>query len=282
MPPLRHKDNKNNGKSHSDTKNRKYKKKSNPDEPGVQKVKSALRQTRRLLAKDNIAADVRIASERRLKSLEADLANAEIRKKERKMAMRYHKIKFFDKQKVNRKIAQTKRALEAPELDKKERKKLHKELLSHRVDLNYILNHPKLDKYIALYPSSESNDDRTDKLREERRLLVRQAMERGEMDAEPENRSTSRNDQVEELDGGESADLGVSDGDDNDETEGEEEEPKPSKLPSKRHHVSANTASKSEKHKKQKSEEKPKKSKSTSSTLQQQLVSVKDDDFFDA
>ncbi|CCO30201.1 rRNA-processing protein EFG1 OS=Coprinopsis cinerea (strain Okayama-7 / 130 / ATCC MYA-4618 / FGSC 9003) GN=EFG1 PE=3 SV=1 [Rhizoctonia solani AG-1 IB] len=280
MPPVHHKDNKRNGKIRSDTKNRNFKKKSNPDEPGVQKVKSALRQTRRLLAKDNLAADVRIASERRLKSLEADLAKAEIRKKERKIAMRYHKIKFFDKQKVTRKIAQAKRALETPELDKKERKKLQKELLSHRVDLNYILNHPKLDKYIALYPSSESNDDQTDKLREERRLLVRQAMERGEMDAEPENRSPSGNDQAEELDRGASADLGVSDDDDDDGTEGEEE-PKPSKVPSKRHHVSANTVSKSEKHKKQKSEEKPKKSKSNSSVLQQQLVSVKDDDFFD-
>jgi hypothetical protein len=51
MPPVRHKDNKRNGKIRSDTKNRNFKKKSNPDEPGVQKVKSALRQTRRLLAK---------------------------------------------------------------------------------------------------------------------------------------------------------------------------------------------------------------------------------------
>ncbi|KAF8678900.1 rRNA-processing protein Efg1 [Rhizoctonia solani] len=285
MPPLRHRNIKRNGKSDSENKARKYNKKSNPDEPGVQKVKSAIRQTRRLLAKESLAADVRIASERRLKSLEGDLAKAEMRRKERKMAMRYHKIKFFDKQKVNRKIAQTKRALEAPDLDKKERKKLQKELLSHRVDLNYILNHPKLDKYIGLYPSSESNDDRTDKLREERRLLVRQAMERGEMDAEPENRRSNGNGQVEELDGGGSAELGASDDDDDDDdsgTDGEGGEPKPSKAPSNRHRVSANTASKSEKPKKPKLQEKPKKSKSAPLAFQQQLVSVKDDDFFDA
>ncbi|CAE6502328.1 unnamed protein product [Rhizoctonia solani] len=268
MPPLRHRDNKSKkGKHHSDAKDRKYKKKSNPDEPSIQKVKSAIRQTRRLLAKDNLAADIRIQSERRLKSLETDLAKAEIRKKERTMAVRYHKIKFFDKRKVTRKIGQVKRALEGSELDKKERKKLQKELLSHRVDLNYILNYPKLDKYIALYPSSESNDDQTDKLREERRLLVREAMERGEMDAEPEIRGD--NEQGQEPDGGESAALGGLDNDD--ETE-EEEEPKPSKVVPKRHPVPAITASKSEK---------PKRSKLTSSAPQQQLVSVKDDDFFD-
>ncbi|KAJ1306035.1 hypothetical protein OPQ81_010748 [Rhizoctonia solani] len=282
MPPIRHKDSKSkNLKHHSDTKDRKYKKRPKPDEPGIQKIKSALRQTHRLLRKENLAADVRIASERRLKSLEADLAKAEIRKKERTMAVRYHKIKFFDKRKVTRKINQTKRALEAPGLDKKERKKLQKELLSHRVDLNYILNYPKLDKYIALYPSSESSDDQTVKLREERRLFVRQAMERGEMDAEPEIRNTSGNDQGQEPDEGESAELGRSDDDDDDEIE-EEEEPKPSKVAPKRHAAPVITAPKSDKPKKSKSEENPKKSKSTLSAPQQQLVSVKDDDFFDA
>jgi hypothetical protein len=81
--------------------------------PGVQKVKAALRQTRRLLAKagpvnvrpsyflnlwllqDGITADVRVAAERKLKAQEADLRRAEIAKKERTMATRYHKVKFF-------------------------------------------------------------------------------------------------------------------------------------------------------------------------------------------
>ncbi|KAL5638330.1 hypothetical protein ACGC1H_005120 [Rhizoctonia solani] len=92
MPPLRHRDSKSrNSKHYSDTKNRIYRRESNPDEPGIQKIKSAVRQTHRLLAKDNLAADVRVASERKLKSLEADLVRAEIRKKERAIAVRYHK-----------------------------------------------------------------------------------------------------------------------------------------------------------------------------------------------
>jgi hypothetical protein len=63
--------------------------------PGVQKIKSSLRQTRRLLAKESLAADVRVETERRLKALETDLARAETARKERTYAMKYHKVKFF-------------------------------------------------------------------------------------------------------------------------------------------------------------------------------------------
>lgn len=41
-----------------------------------------------------MAADVRVTTERRLKSLEADLAKAELAKVERTMATRYHKVRI--------------------------------------------------------------------------------------------------------------------------------------------------------------------------------------------
>jgi len=80
--------------------------------PGVSKIKAALRQTRRLLAKvralirrknlhalrtqqEGLRADVRIEAERKLKALEADLAAGERANKERALATRYHKVKFF-------------------------------------------------------------------------------------------------------------------------------------------------------------------------------------------
>jgi hypothetical protein len=62
---------------------------------GVQKLKAALRQTRRLLAKDNLAADARVVAERKLKAQEAELAAAQTARTERAMAVRYHKVKFF-------------------------------------------------------------------------------------------------------------------------------------------------------------------------------------------
>ncbi|KAG8734151.1 18S rRNA maturation protein [Ceratobasidium sp. 414] len=273
MPPSRTRDSNAKDKHSAEGKRERYRKKSNPDEPGVQKLKSSLRQTRRLLAKDDLAPDVRIQTERRLKSLEADLAKAEIRRKERSMAVRYHKLfrltdvtELPDKRKVTRKIDQTKRALEAPELEKKERKKLQRALLGHRVDLNYILNYPKLAKYVSLYPSTTTGDadtTETDRLREERRAAVRQAMERGEMDAEPEMMKKAASGTDEEQDD-------KQEGSD----EESEEEPAPVKPTSKSHRST----------KPRNDEPKPREKKSKSrptSAPAQQIVNVQDDDFFD-
>ncbi|KAI0629524.1 hypothetical protein C8Q77DRAFT_1140736 [Trametes polyzona] len=169
--------------------------------PGVQKIKAALRQTRRLLAKDTLAADVRVATERRLKSLEADLAKAERARLERTMATRYHKIKFFERQKVVRKLHQTKRKLASEEGPGDDREELEARLAELRVDLNYILHYPKTKKYISLFPpevrqakgqsaaetarqAKEKSD--TDKQREEIRTWMREQMDGGALSWEPE------------------------------------------------------------------------------------------------
>ncbi|KAF5355094.1 hypothetical protein D9756_005578 [Leucocoprinus leucothites] len=168
--------------------------------PGVSKIKSSLRQTRRLLAKDKLAADVRVETERRLKALETELAQAELANKERTIAARYHKVKFFERQKVTRKIAQTKKQLSS-ESSESSRKKLTKALNDLRVDLNYILHYPKLKKYISLFPpevrqdgarSAPSSEDaaKTAHAREEVRSWVRSCMEKGDLPTEPELQQT--------------------------------------------------------------------------------------------
>ncbi|KAJ7672114.1 hypothetical protein B0H17DRAFT_1084491 [Mycena rosella] len=153
--------------------------------PGVQKLKSSLRQTRRLLAKDNLAADVRVETERRLKALEADLEAAELGKKERTLAVRYHKVKFFERQKVVRKLNQTKKKIAAADAAA-----LQATLLELRVDLNYILHYPKTKKYVSLFPpelrKGETQELASDAGREEVRAWVRAQMASGELSAEPE------------------------------------------------------------------------------------------------
>ena len=125
MPPLREQDpghiskaSTSNPKLSSGRRHRKKVEKAPNGVPGVQKIKAALRQAQRLLAKvsamfvwlfsgtsdkfqDNLAANLRVETERRLKALEADLQAAELTKKERTLAMRYHKIKFFGVQHSN-------------------------------------------------------------------------------------------------------------------------------------------------------------------------------------
>ncbi|KAH7928720.1 hypothetical protein BV22DRAFT_1030482 [Leucogyrophana mollusca] len=167
--------------------------------PGVQKLKASLRQTRRLLAKENLGADVRVETERRLKALEADLARAEEAKKERTFAVRYHKVKFFERQKVSRKINQAKRGLSSAE--GKEKKKLERTLRELRIDLNYILHFPKSKKYISLFPpearkveanssdpgpsTSNTKLDDNDQ-RNQLRAWIREQMDGGELSGEPE------------------------------------------------------------------------------------------------
>ncbi|TBU52378.1 hypothetical protein BD310DRAFT_940418 [Dichomitus squalens] len=58
-----------------------------------------------------LAADVRVATEHRLKSLEADLTKAEQAHIEHTIAARYHKVKLLERQKLLRKTTQVKRQL---------------------------------------------------------------------------------------------------------------------------------------------------------------------------
>ncbi|KAF8911563.1 hypothetical protein CPB84DRAFT_1671941 [Gymnopilus junonius] len=203
MPPSRTRDNQKNGEASTskvESKPRRHRHRSAPEQtttaPGVQKVKAALRQTRRLLAQDNLAADVRVETERRLKGLEVELQQAETSKKERAFAVRYHKVKFFERQKVTRKLTRAKKALEST-VDASEKKKLSTELHDLRVDLNYIQHYPKTKKYISLFPpevrkgekvsvASQADTERTNKEREELRKWIREQMEQGDLPGEPE------------------------------------------------------------------------------------------------
>jgi len=153
----------------------------------VSKLKAQLRQTRRLLAKDDLAADVRVETERRLKSLQKDLEKAETASKERALAVRYHKVKFFERQKLLRRINQAKKQTPIDE----------DQLFALRVDLNYVLNYPKLRKYVALFPPAadegstlstgeNAGETETDAAREEVRALIRGQMEKGEIPRTPE------------------------------------------------------------------------------------------------
>ncbi|KAI9441756.1 hypothetical protein H4582DRAFT_2073894 [Lactarius indigo] len=200
MAPIRSKDSQNEDASTSNqgrTKSRKHKRMQNEDAPvGVSKIKSALRQTRRLLAKEGLAADVRVESERKLKALETDLVAAEKANKERALATRYHKVKFFDRQKLIRKIKQTKRRLEEDGVPSKVRKALGAELFELRVDPKLCSGWKSTSRFslpmcgrqdgatapVHSVGSSSATDDKRETLRE----WVRGQMRAGKMASEPE------------------------------------------------------------------------------------------------
>lgn len=128
-----------------------------PGDVGISKIKASLRQTKRLLAKENLAPDVRQEAERRLISLEEDLEARQSSEHDRKNAERYHKVRFFERQKLVRQIKKVKKAMAAGTKDG-ERDSLDAKLHEKRVLLNYVLVsrtvHPMSSLSLALLPAA--------------------------------------------------------------------------------------------------------------------------------
>ncbi|KIY46097.1 hypothetical protein FISHEDRAFT_27192, partial [Fistulina hepatica ATCC 64428] len=145
---------------------------------------------------EKLDANVRVEGERRLKALEVQLAQAETAKKEKDMATRYHRIKFFgnsipDRQKVVRKIHQAKKQL-AEAIDDEAKAPLKAALRECRVKLNYILHYPRTEKYISLFPpevreAGPSNAPHVSNPAQENILSdIRRQMDDGSLPDEPE------------------------------------------------------------------------------------------------
>nr|KIR44760.1 rRNA-processing protein EFG1 [Cryptococcus bacillisporus CA1280] len=142
--------------------------------PGLSKLKSSIRQTKRLLAKENLEPGLRVSTQRRLTSLEADLAAAERREVEKKNGAKYHKVCPSPlvplirkkRQKLVRLIRRFNRKVLDSETLSKKRSKHEEELLDARIMLNYVLHFPNTQKYISLFPSNpnqtENEDDDVD------------------------------------------------------------------------------------------------------------------------
>ncbi|ORX37241.1 hypothetical protein BD324DRAFT_625387 [Kockovaella imperatae] len=177
--------------------------------PGLSKLKASIRQTKRLLAKDTLEPGFKIATQRRLASLQADLAKAELREVEKKNGGKYHMVKFFERQKATRLIKKYKRLLQN-ESEEERRAQLEQELEECRVMLNYVLHYPYDQKYISLFPPQAEPQDKLvlpmlfpsdpnfdsmekgDRKRLQILLKTRDMMRAGELSLEPENEKQKR------------------------------------------------------------------------------------------
>ncbi|WFC95890.1 18S rRNA maturation protein [Malassezia brasiliensis] len=161
-----------------------------PASTGVNKVKNAIRQTKRLLARDSITPGTRIEAERRLVALQRELEEKEKAGKERNLAIRYHKVKFFERQKIHRRVRQLRR-----EVEKDPKKKaMRAALYEARVLLHYVMTFPHDQRYVALFAQGNHDPvlpkvdapDRAQQKAAEYLAHVRKQMKRGELSAEPE------------------------------------------------------------------------------------------------
>lgn len=184
--------------------------------PGASKIKASIRQTKRLLAKPNLAPGTKIEAKRRLKSLEADLEQASRKQVEKSRASRYHQVKFVERQKLVRRIAKCKRNLAKLESgdsesdhesdsEDEEGSKMGKDELLEKLQwlrelLQYVVQYPADLRYVALFPNAEEgplapNAKEEDKSRHkayQHLERVKKAMQDGELGREPEVELSSK------------------------------------------------------------------------------------------
>lgn len=126
---------------------------SQPKAHPINPLKSRIRSVQRLLNhNDDLPADVRLAHERELQSLQWDLEQAVRAQQRTEMIGKYHKIRFFDRQKATKRLKRAKKALAALE-GLEDREGLAKRVRDAEVELNYALYYPLDQAYVSLFPS---------------------------------------------------------------------------------------------------------------------------------
>ncbi|KAI8324484.1 hypothetical protein GQ54DRAFT_245049, partial [Martensiomyces pterosporus] len=144
--------------------------------------KKLLRDTTRLLNRPKMPSTKRVELERRVKMLNVLMSQMTSSQADRKNAKRYHGIKFVERKKVLRKLAQAeKESKGGDEEDEGEERMM--ELL---VDLNYTTYYPDEFKYISLYPADPSKTAQVTKEKQRKiRESIRAAMEKGDLPRDP-------------------------------------------------------------------------------------------------
>eukprot|EP00762_Andalucia_godoyi_P003424 ANDGO_04364.mRNA.1 rRNA-processing protein EFG1 len=145
--------------------------------PGVSKIKSLIRSHRRLLSKEDLDPAFRSEKTSSLKELEEKLKQAEHSAMERKRALKYHHVKFFERKKVIRYVERLQKQILSAEADIKiitkggqpkgseknvselalEKERVKKQLRKWERLYLYTRYYPKEKKYVSIF-KSESTD----------------------------------------------------------------------------------------------------------------------------
>jgi hypothetical protein len=133
----------------------------------VNELKTSIRNIKRLLERDvaeksmgeaggknkPLPPKVRISKERELASAQHELAESQAAEKRSKMIARYHKVRFFDRQKATKRLKRARKAMKEVEDDAVRREELAQEADECELDVQYAMYYPLDVPYVALYPS---------------------------------------------------------------------------------------------------------------------------------
>lgn len=127
----------------------------------VNEIKSQIRSLKRLLEhSEGLPADVRVEKERALQSAQYELSRTQKAKTKSEMIGRYHKIRFFDRQKATKRLKRAKKELNACVRGTKEEKAtLQRKVDDAEVDVNYAQFYPLDVAYVALFPSKKKDKE---------------------------------------------------------------------------------------------------------------------------
>jgi len=113
---------------------------------------------------------MRSSLEKKLAVLEQEWAENKQKLREQKYAVRYHKVRFFERIKLERKIGKLQKTLKGLEHDGESKDATRRALAAAREDLEYVLHFPKGEKYVSLLKDAEDPEAQAHLERERERL----------------------------------------------------------------------------------------------------------------
>ncbi|GMM55109.1 Efg1 protein [Maudiozyma humilis] len=145
---------------------------------GTNKIKKRIRDIERLLLKkkDILPDTVLLEKERTLDALRLELENSEMNQKAKKYASKYHMVRFFERKKALKKYNQLLKKIETTKDD--EREDFNKRLHERKVDVCYVVNFPKTEKYVSLYPTTTETENKEESKSDIKRKTVRELIEK--------------------------------------------------------------------------------------------------------
>ncbi|KFM24549.1 rRNA-processing protein EFG1 [Auxenochlorella protothecoides] len=121
--------------------------------------KNQIRSVERLLSKFEVDPKLRARQEKKLEELRAAAAAHSREELERKYAVRYHKVNFFERVKLERRLRQLEQQLAAAGGAGEAATALTAQLEQARRDLQYVLHFPKGEKYVSVLKDPETEAD---------------------------------------------------------------------------------------------------------------------------
>ncbi|KAI8866799.1 hypothetical protein GQ42DRAFT_107528, partial [Ramicandelaber brevisporus] len=140
-------------------------------------IKKRIRDTDRVLRREGLTATAKVDAERKRKALEVQLAQLQTQKVAGKVDDKYKMVKFFEKQKLLRKLKQVEKQLSKLEMRSSDMDSDKEHMLY--TDVFYISHYPSGEKYISLMQSP--NNDESARKRNEMRDAIRARIDAGEL-----------------------------------------------------------------------------------------------------